>query len=772
MKKLFEKSIKYSWGIMVAVILLSVFFFFKMKENTRMETNLDKYMPQDHPAFVYSNKAEKWFDIKDGIIVAVQNKNGIYNPKTLQIIKDLSKKFMKMKEINKNDVTSLYTADNIVGTEDGMDVRRFYRRVPKSKEKLKELEKNVRNNPMIYGMIVDSSQTVAVVIARIGDDVFSQEFYERILKIAKKYEDKDNKIYVAGRPIVEGTLALLGPADMKRMVPIVLIVIFIVLYLTLRSLKSTIATLLVVFFSTLWAFGLMAAVNIPIYSVSTMIPVMLIAIGVAYGIHLYHHLSLFIAENPDAPKEEAIIDMLMQMWKPVSMAAVTTAVGFISLLTSQVYPIKYFGLFTAFGVTMAMFLSLFFIPAFIQITGLPKVKRKINFDANGEKDELAFKFTDIVLKHSTFTIIITAVIIVLSIYGMTKVWINSSFLDKFEKDSDIVKTDAFINEHFGGTSTINLILDGKEKNTFKRPDVLKLVNKMQHDVVNHVPVVGSAFSLVDFLNRINQVMHADSAKYYRIPDSQDLIAQYLLLYEMSGDPENLTKVVDYKYKKLNLTFQLKSDNSKATKSALAAIEKYKDDFKKLGVKMNYAGSGYKALVFTDLILEGQIMSLVMSIFIVFILLLIMFRNFKVSIIGTVPILVTAFISFGIMGWLDIPLNSTTALLSSIAVGIGIDYAIHFIERYRINVKIGDKLLASKVTMSESGKAILFNAIVVIAGFLVLLFSVFPPNRELGFLVSINMFTSFLGTLTIMFLLLYKSNVYYEKIKGEKNEKVN
>jgi predicted RND superfamily exporter protein len=766
MEKIFKKSLKFSWAIIGVVIVVSVFFFLKMKENSRMETNLDEYMPQDHPAFVYSNKAEKWFNIKDGIIVAVENKDGIYNYETLKIVKDLSKKFMKMPEIEKNDVTSLYTADNIVGTEDGMDVRRFYKRVPKTPEKLKELREKVRNNNMIYGMLVDSTETVTVIVARIGDDVFTQEFYERILNTAKKYENDKNKIYVAGRPIVEGTLALLGPADMKRMVPIVLIVIFIVLFVTLRSLKSTIATMLVVFVSTLWAFGLMATVNIPIYAVSTMIPVMLIAIGVAYGIHLYHHLALFMEENPDASKDEAIVDMLVQMWKPVTMAAVTTAVGFISLLTSQVYPIKYFGLFTAFGVTVAMFLSLFFIPAFIHVTGLPRLKFKKKTESQKE-NQIAYVFTEKVLEHSTATILITAVIVVLSIYGMTKVWINSSFLDKFEKTSDIVKTDAFINEHFGGTSTINLILDGKEKDTFKRPEVLKLVEKMQKDVVHNVPVVGNVFSLVDFLERINRVMHADSVEYERVPDNQDLIAQYLLLYEMSGDPENLTKVVDYNYQKLNVTFQLKSDDSKATKAALAAIDKYKDDFAKLGVTLNYAGSGYKALVFTDLILEGQIMSLVMSIAIVFVLLLIMFRNLKVSIIGTVPILITAIISFGVMGWLDIPLNSTTALLSSIAVGIGIDYAIHFIEQYRVNSKLGDKLLASKITMDHSGKAILFNAIVVIAGFLVLLFSVFPPNRELGALVSLNMFTSFLGTLTIMFLLLYKSNVYYEnKNKGE------
>ena len=141
----------------------------------------------------------------------------------------------------------------------------------------------------------------------------------------------------------------------------------------------------------------------------------------------------------------------------------------------------------------------------------------------------------------------------------------------------------------------------------------------------------------------------------------------------------------------------------------------------------------------------------------------MFRNIKLGLIGSVPILITAAISFGIMGWLGIALNTTTALLSSIAIGIGIDYAVHFIERYKIYAKeTGDKQKTMQGTMHHSGRAIIFNATVVIAGFLVLLFSVFPPNRSLGALVSLNMFTSFLGTVTIMYLLLYKMNVFFKK----------
>ncbi len=768
MEKFLTKALKHPWIVILTVSAITVFFFVKMITNSRMETNLDKYMPQDHPAFVYSDKAEKWFDIKDGIIIALQNKNGVFNYTTLSKIKKLTKELQKMKEIDKNDVTSLYTADNIVGTEDGLDVRAFYKRVPKDSAKLAELRQKVITNNMVYGKLVSKDETVAVVIARIGDNVFTQDFYHRILKLAKKYEGPE-KVYVAGRPIVEGTLAYLGPKDMQRMVPIVVIVITLVLFLLLRSAKSTFLTLLVVVLSSIWAFGAMATLNIPIYSVSTMIPVMLIAIGIAYGVHLYSHLFHYMEEHPGISKLDAGKNMLQEMWKPVMMAAVTTMVGFISLLTSQVYPVKYFGIFSAFGVLVAFLLSVLFIPAGIMILGLPKRKKTGSNDEELDPNEnrFAYRFADYLIGHKKLVYISTVAIVALSLYGTSKVWINSSFLDKFEKNSEIRKTDRFINEHFGGTSTLNVILEGDRPDAFKEPKVLKTIAKLQDNVVGSLPIVGDAFSLVDFLKRMNKVMHADSAKYDKIPDNQDLIAQYLLLYEMSGDPANLWRVVTEDYKKANLTFQLKSDNSKALKSAIAIIEKYRPEFEKMGVQVNYAGSGYKALVFTDLILEGQISSLALSLVIVIVLLSLMFKKIKIGLIGSIPIIITTFISFGIMGLFGIPLSSTTALISSIAIGIGIDYAVHFIDRYRINAALThDKIKTSHFTMHHSGKAILFNAIVVIAGFMVLLFSVFPPNRSLGLLVSLNMFTSFVGTLTIMFIILFVSNIYFSRDKKQ------
>jgi len=767
MMKLFKKLINIPWITLILILILSFAAFMTMQSNSRMETDMDEYMPQNHPAFVYSDKAEEWFNIKDGIIIAIENKEGIYNARTLQKVKELTERLQDMEEINKDDVTSLYTADNIIGTEGGLDVTSFYDDVPTEQQKLDELRKKVKDNEMVFGKIVSENEKVTLINAEIGDDVFSQKFYQEILDLVDEYREPEN-LYVGGRPIVEGTMAYLGPRDMQKMVPIVLVVIVVVLLLVLRSFKSTIFTLLVVLFSTLWAFGLMAGLGIPIYAVTTMMPVMLIAIGVADGIHLYSHLHLFMNNNPEASKKEAVVDMLKGMWKPVVMTSVTTAVGFVSLLTSQVYPIKYFGLFTAFGVMMAMVFSLVLIPAALMAFGLPGWSRdEEKEEEDAEEEGIVYKMlttlAEKVVQHKYVTIFITIIVIVLSIGGMTRVWIDSSFLSKFEDDSKIVQADRFINEHFGGTSRLNVILESDEKDTFKQPEVLRAMATVQKDLEDSLQVVGNSFGITEYLERMNRVMHADSAKYNRIPDSQNLVAQYLLLYEMSGDPDNLWQVVDYDYKKSNLSFQLKEDNSRSLNKTISLIEKHSPKFEEMGIEVNYAGSAYISLVFTDLILKGQIQSIVLALILVVILLSFMFKNIKAGLIGAVPITITAFISFGVMGLLNIPLSTTTALLSSIAIGIGIDYAVHFIERYKIYAsRTKDKIKTGRKTMHHSGRAILFNAMVVIAGFLVLLFSVFPPNRTLGALVSMNMFTSLVGTLTIMFLLLYIFNVYFKE----------
>ena len=754
MKKITEIVLKHSKLTLFLIVLGTIASLYSIKSNFALETNLDTYMPEDHPAFIYSDKAEEMFDIRDAIMIAIENKDGIYNEITFQKIKDLTKEIQALDVVDdKEDVLSLYTADNIQGSEEGLENEEFFKRIPTTQEKFDEIKAGVISNEMVLKRLVSEDGNSTLIFTKIKDNSFSEELYHQILEISHQYEGEGDIVYVAGQPIIEGTMAILMPQDMKKMFPVVLLLIVVVLAVVLRSIKATIISMVVVIFSSIWTFGVMLGVGIPVYAPSSLIPVMLIAIGVADAIHMFSHIQLMIKKHSNWTKQQLIHNMTTEMFMPVMMTSVTTAVGFLSLLTSDIYPIKYFAVFTALGVMLAMFFSLVLIPAAINVTGLPtaaKVAKNKEENEDNFFTQYAKGFANTMVKNKKIVIGSAIVVILFFAFGMSKIWINSSFLAKFPDANPLVTTDAFVNKNFMGTTTVNVILEADDVDKFKNPKVLQLMDKVAMDVDHDNKSVGGGLSVVDFIKRMNKVLNEDQQKYYTIPNDQDLIAQYFLLYEMSGGSDRLWDVVSDDFKTANLQFQLKGDNSEGLNGTIASVEKYKEDFSALGINLNFAGSGYKVLVFNDLILVGQIKSLAYSFVIVVVLLSLMFRNFKIGLIGTIPIFITTIISFGILGWLNIPLETTTALISSIAIGIGIDYAVHFIDRYKINaLKTQDRVITVEETMSHSGRAIAFNAIVVILGFLVLTFSAFKSNIALGAIVSLNMLTSFLGTITVM-----------------------
>ncbi len=751
--------------IITLLILMAItaFFAYQIYDKARIETNLEEYMPDSHPAFVKSDQYEDIFDINDSVVIAIENSNSIYNKETLKQIKEMENKLAGLEEINEDEIRSLTNVDNIEGSEMGLEIKPFFNDVPESQPRFDRLKKQVQDNNMVSGRLVSENNNVALIgaeIAKGGADRI--KLYEKIQNLVESIEGP-GKVYIAGQPIVEGTLATLMPQDMRVMIPLVILVISIVLLFTFRSFKSTLLTLGVVLFSTIWAFGLMSFFNIPIYAVSTMIPVMLIALGVADGIHLLIHLKDNIKNNSTITQKEAITDMVDNMWKPVVMTSITTAVGFISLLTSDVYAVKYFGLFTAFGVISAMVFSLIFIPAGLMIFNIPKF-RKSNGKNTQKMDKLLTSIADTVLAKQKMIIVLALIILVAGAIGAQSLWINSSFLSKFQKDEEIKIANNFINEHFGGTTNLNVIIKSENNDALKNPTYLKDIWQLQKEL-EKIPEVGDSLALTDFLRRINKVMNEDQEKYNKVPDSRELVAQYLLLYSMSGDPDNLNRVVDYDYRRVNLQVNLKNDDARLISSVIDKIENYQKNSSLSELEIDFAGSAYTNRVFANLIFEGQIKSLVLSIILVIILLAILFKSFIAGLFGSLPIIITAMLTFGIMGYLNIALNTTTALISSIAVGMGIDYSIHLLSKYKKygNQNIAPKIAAEK-TMKSSGKAIIFNALVVIIGFLVLHFSNFPPNRELGYLVSLSLFSSFVLTLTLVVSLIdrYRPNFIFKK----------
>jgi hypothetical protein len=333
---------------------------------------------------------------------------------------------------------------------------------------------------------------------------------------------------------------------------------------------------------------------------------------------------------------------------------------------------------------------------------------------------------------------------------LPRLYVDDGLTLNLSRASEVLGAHFFLNDLMGGSTVLSIVVDGKAADAMKQPDLLRRLDSLQ-EFVEQQDGVGGSVSLAEYIKRMHLVMNENKPEFHCIPDSRELVAQYLLLYSMSGDPDDFDEVVDYNYSKANVNVQLKWDNAASIRQFLGKLEPFlKNTFGAYAVEAIPTGHARVIVAIVDLIISGLLISLITSIIIVFVITALMFRSPLIGAIILIPITVATLINFGILSFFGIRLGVATAMNSCIGIGIGVDYSIHFASKYRKMLKQNpDRQRAIMMTMASSGKAIFFNAVVVTLGFMVLISSVTPPNQYLGLLVSLNMVTSFLGAMTVL-----------------------
>lgn len=764
MKTIFEWTTTYPKTVLLILLLMTGFLGSRMG-NITMETDSDAMMPEGHPAILYNDQVEDVFGIRDAMIVGIVNEEqgGVFNPGTLALVKRLTEIIAALKgvvAITDDDVVSLSTIDNILGTENGFEVAKFMETLPTDSAGTEELRRKLYDNGMFVGGIISRDGTATAIYAELESDAKSRTQVYRDIKtlIAEEMQKGGpEKIYLAGRPVLEVTFGEYMAADMQKMMPIVMVVVIIVLFLTFRSLSGIILPLLVVIGSVIWSLGIMSLSGIPLFTISTQMPVILMAVGTAYGIHILNKYFQDRIQFPEMDKRQLILAVMDEIWKPVMMTGLTTAVGFSSLVTAYMVPIRYFGIFTAVGVLAAMLFSLLMIPAALTVFNV-KVRIKAGNDAqpsaNGLFSHWLSKSGGLIFDHRRLVILATGAIIIVATFGLWRISTNSSWMEGIKHSSDVYIANEILNEKFDGTMSMYVVVEGLNPGDIKSPAILRKIDELQADL-EKMDLVGGTRSIAEYLKRMNRVMNEDRKEFETIPDSQELVAQYLFMYSMSGGPEDFDDVVDYDYRQANIWVQMKSDYTDDVTRIIKRIEAFAaTNFPGNKVKIKLAGRAYTSNIWVDLLIRGQMNSIIFSILAVFLITAIMFRSVVAGIFNIIPISVALLLNFGIMALLGYPLDVSTALSSGIVIGVGIDYTIHYLSKYRLeNAQLNDSRLATTRTMATTGRAIVFNALGVIAGFMVLYSSNFPVNQQMGGLVSLSMFTCFLAAMTILPALL-------------------
>ena len=720
------------------------------------DTRADAFLAPDNPALVYKNKARALFGISDPVVIAIESQgdDGIYDGEVLALVSTLTRAVNALPNVNEDRTMSLATENNIVGNSSGMDVFPFMELLEDGGPQA--IRQAVQDFPLYNGLLVAEDGAMTLIIAELYDDAKAEQTYQSLAQMIEQQPVPGTvAIYTAGEGAVLGYLGAYIDQDASRLNPLAGLIITIMLVVAFRRFAPALLGNLVIAAAVLMTVGLMGYSGVPFYVITNAMPVILIGMAVADSIHIFSTYYELLAKHPDYSPRRAIEEAVVVMAWPVTLTTLTTMAGFIGLYVSAYMPpFEYFGLFTAFGVLIAWFYSLFVLPAAIVLIK-PKVsKRWIKLEQASSNDLFA-RFMMVMGRIATrYAHTTVAVFLVTALVGLglsTQLRVNDDRIETFHPDEAIFQADQAINRHMQGTNTLDVVIETNTKEGLFDPRVLAKIEALQA-YGESLPHINGSMSLVDFLKQMNKSLNEDRDEFYALPATKELAAQYLLLYSASSDPTDFDNVVDYDYRLANVRFYLDTAECVATAPLVQSLQSY--------LSQNLDGGDVTATLTGRVNLNyhwlkdiGRSHFVSVGISLAFVLLVsaLLFRSAVAGVLAVLPVVTSILMVYTTMVVFGIDLGIGTSMFASVAIGLGIDFAIHTLDRLKALFKhqVPERQELVSKLYASTGRALLFNYLALACGFGVLILSKVVPLNNFGIIVVLSVTMSFVASLVLL-----------------------
>ena len=756
---LVEFSVDHPKLIVVLSLALSIVFLTQFPK-IKTDTNPKNMLPPTSDVRMGNDEVEKTFGLyEDMIVLGIRNEQGILNSDTLGKIQRITGEVLKLKGVAARDVSSFTTIDNVTVEGETLKVGPLMTTVPKTGKELSVMRKALYENTLFINRIISEDGKTTAIYVPLEKGGNGKELADKIREIVGK-EKGDENYYVAGDPVARDTFGAEMFKLMAVFAPIAGMVMLLVRYLMFKDLFLSIALMMDAMISIVWSMGLLIALGFPIHIMSSMAPVFLMAIATD-SMHIFNEFYFRYRETKN--KRTAIIETMKAVSRPVRNTALATAAGFGVLLFMNIIPVKVFGGLVAFGTLALRVLSFSFIPAmfmFVKEEKIEKIARAEDSAASGS----AFlkKLAGFGIRKPLTTVLAGLVLIMAAVFGISKMVVNNNMVEWFKKGSDVRVADTVMNKALGGTSLGYIVAISDTDDYIKTPEAMRYIEGLQRRL-EKLSVVGKTTSVVDYVKRINRVLHNDNPKFDAVPENKEMIGQYLFLFAMSAKPSDLDNVADYPFRKANIWVQLKTWDAKAMESVIAMVNEYRKE-NAVPLEFKPAGIAYFNLVWNHEVLRDMVKGLALALIVVFAILAYDFRSIKWAMIGYIPLLSTILIIYGVLGFVGKDFDMPISVLSCLSLGMAVDFAIHFVSRLRQRLTemqgSGDakkpatpdsKLLTDALlwTAARPGKGIMRNAILFAAAFAVMLFAPLTPYITVGaFIVSMMLLSALM---TILYL---------------------
>ena len=692
------------------------------------------------------------YGITEYMYVAVGNEgNNIFNTKDLNTIADLSNKFNNLKIVD--DVISITSLDKIsLDPSDSSIVIDSLIKHPISNSKILSAIKYLDQNKVIKSRVVSNSNEFAniIVIPENIEGVYV-DLSKEIHKITKEYE-KDYKLFYGGQAYVTGAVPEMVQNEVQILLLCGLILMGFILFINLRNIKAVLLILFTIFTSLGAMFGFMGWVyyfteykEFYFTMMNTSMPIVMLTIANSDGVHV---LSRFFKEFRKCKnKKTAIVNAMNSLFLPIFLTSITTSAAFLMLLFSPIVSLMGYGITIAFGIMWAWLLSNTMLPSLIFLLSWDPDSKAISKPSYIEK---TMKLFGNLVTKSPKKVLSTGIFVTLfAIIGIFLINVEVQY-NKMFKEGNIIRDSAeFLDEYLMGN--VNVILRVTSKSGYdglKKSENLKDIQKVQN-YLDTMENVTSTISINDVIKQLHKTIMDDNQEYYTIPDSSQQINNLLFLYEMNEDSD-LSSLINYDGNQGILTGLMKTFSTIEVPGLVDNINQFIDKNiyeTNKDLKFELTGMIIFIVDFMWLVIESSITSIILSLMVILIISSLFFRSWRYGIMSIIPLVSAITLNFGLMGWFGIELTHLTAILSSIILGVGVDFTIHYITEFK-KIKDEDISNASMETIDNVGYPIILDAASNMA-FGSLLLSTIIPLAHVGGLMVFAMLSTSIGALTLL-----------------------
>ncbi len=724
------------WWVIVATMLIvmataSGVRFLTINNDTRV------FFSKENPQLKALEALENTYNKLDNLLFVIAPKDGnVFTLKTLAAIEELTEASWQVPYSSRVDSISNFQHTEV--DEDDLIVEDLVRNAGALTDgDLKRIKEIVLAEPQLVSNLISTSGHVTAVNVIILAPGKSMNEVREVAVFARKMADEfrqdhpDVDLYLAGGVMFDNAFGEASEDDMKTLIPMMFITMVVIVGIMLRSFYGTLATLIIILLSMMTGMGLAGWLGVSITPASVNAPTLILTLAVADSVHILATMLQHMKEGKT--KRDAIAESVRVNLVPVFLTSITTSIGFLTMNFSDVPPFRDLGNIVSMGVMSAFLYSVFFLPALMAVLPL---RFKIKKDADcGPCNWLA----DLVINRHKLMFPGTLVVIVLLSAGLLRIEFNDNFIEYFDDSYDIRIATNFVQDNLSGFDRIEYSLESGESGGINKPGYLTTVERLAEWYRSN-PKVVHVSTITDTMKRLNRDMHGGDGSYFRIPDQRDLAAQYLLLYEMSlpfGLDLNNQINVDKSATRMVVTF----NDMSATD--LREMDDKARDWLKLNAPESMFTYGSGISIMWAHITSRNIKSMIGASFWALVLisgiLILALRSFKIGLISLIPNLAPSLMAFGIWGMIRGEVGLGLSIVVSMTIGIVVDDTVHFLSKYlrarrEQNMDASD---AVRYAFNNVGRAMWVTTLALVAGFLVLTYSGYRMNFDMGLMSAIT-----------------------------------